>query len=208
MLRAWLDRVMSWLLGAPEPLVHLVLGLFAALENIFPPVPADMVIVFGGFLAGLRGMSIGMVFLVVWVGNVLGALVVYGLGRRYGAAFFRTRLGAFLLHPEQLRRLDYFYRRYGPGVIFVSRFLPVFRAVVPAFAGVARVGIVRTTLPLAAASALWYGALVRLGALAGANWQTVVDSLAEAGRWLGLVAALLIVAAGWWWRRTRRTERG
>jgi membrane protein DedA with SNARE-associated domain len=205
-VRDALDRVLQWLTDAPEPLVHVVVALLSALENVVPPVPADVVIVFAGFLAARRGMSIGPLFLSIWIANVVGALAVYAMGRRYGGAFFRTRVGSALLHPGQMRRLDHFYHRYGPIVIFVSRFLPVVRSVVPAFAGVSRVGFWRTTLPLAAASGLWYGMLVQIGAVAGANWELAVDTLAGAGRGLGLVAALLVAAAFVWWWRTRHAD--
>jgi membrane protein DedA with SNARE-associated domain len=202
----WLEAFLERMLGLPEPLLHLVLGLAAALENIVPPIPADVVILFGGFLAGQGATAVWLVFLSVWVGNVGGALLVYVLGRVYGARFFSSRIGRFFLRPRQLATLGGFYQRYGFGVIFVSRFLPMFRSVVPVFAGVSGVGFFRTAVPIAAASFLWYGFLVYLGATAGQNWDEIVATLDRMGRWLYLLVALALVAlAGWWWRTRHET---
>lgn len=194
---------MERLSSAPEIVVYLVLGAAATLENLVPPIPADVVILFGGLLAGRGVARVDLVFLSVWICNVAGALAVYLVGRRFGASFFEGRWGRLLLQPRQVARLNVFYRRYGFGVIFVSRFLPMFRAVVPVFAGVAQVGFFRAALPIAVASALWYGLIVWLGATAGRNWEEIVAVLDSAGRWLWVLAGLVAAAVGWWWWRTR-----
>lgn len=105
--------------------------LAAVLENFVPPFPADMLIRFGGLVIGHAGAPICLAALVVWLGKVAGALAVYGLGRPYGPQFLSGLWGRVLLRPRQLVSLTAFYRRYGIGVIFVSRFLPFVRAVVP-----------------------------------------------------------------------------
>ena len=202
----WLGGALDRLAAAPEALIYLVLGAAAGLENVVPPIPADVVVLFGGLLAGRGGASVGLVFLAVWVGNVGGALLVYGLGRRYGARFFEGRLGRLLLRPGQVEMLNAFYRRYGFAVILVSRFLPMFRAVVPVFAGVAQLGFWRTAAPLALASAAWYGAIVYVGGVAGRNFDEIVRSLESAGRWLWLAAGVVGLAAALWWWRTRSHE--
>lgn len=190
----------------PELLIYVVVGLFAAVENVFPPVPADVVALFGGFLAGNGAASPWIAFLVVWLCNVAGALLVYWIGRRYGERFFDTRVGRLVLQPHQLRRLDAFYRRRGTVVIFVSRFLPMFRAVVPAFAGMSGLGWGKTAVPILVASGLWYGLVVYVGATAGENWEQIRAALEDAGRWIYLVALALAAGVAWLWWRSR--ERG
>jgi membrane protein DedA with SNARE-associated domain len=198
------DRVEAWLawLGeAPAWLVYAVVGGSAALENLVPPVPADLTILAGGVVAGLGAVRLGPLFLLVWSANVFGALVVYGIGRRYGPAFFGGRWGRLLLRPGQLGRLQEVYHRRGFVVLFVSRFLPVFRSVVPVFAGVARIGPLRTAVPIALASGLWYGGILYAGAVAGENWRDLLALIERAGRWFWIGAALVaLIAAAWWWR--------
>jgi membrane protein DedA with SNARE-associated domain len=80
--------------------------------------------------------------------------------------------------------------------------------VVPIFAGTSNVGFWRATLPMAAASAAWYGLIVYLGATAGENWQEIRETVESSGKWLAGAAAVLAVAAGVWWWRSRREAAG
>lgn len=199
----WLNRVVDWLVAAPDAVFLVTLGLAAGVENIVPPIPADVVVLVGSVLAIQAGTHLGHLFLAVWVGNVAGALAVYFVGRRYGPTFFDGRVGRLLLRPEQLAMVGVFYQRFGFPVIFLSRFLPMFRAVVPVFAGLARVSFLRTAVPIATASAIWYGALVYVGATAGRHWDVLVRQLDSVSAWLWVAAALVAVPVIWWWRRTR-----
>jgi membrane protein DedA with SNARE-associated domain len=199
----WIDRIVLWMEGLPELLVYLVIGVFAGLENLVPPVPADVIALAGGFLAGRGVVSPWIAFLVVWLANVSTAMLTYALGRRYGPGFFAGRIGRLILHPGQLTRLAAFYARHGAKVIFISRYLPGFRAVVPVFAGTSRLGVLRTALPIALASGLWYGFVVYLGATAGENWEAIRGAVERYGRWLAIAAVPFFLLAGWWWWRTR-----
>ncbi len=206
-MRELFQTLLDRLLDAPDFVIYLVLGALAALENIVPPVPADVVVLVGGVLAGRGQVDPLTVFLVVWICNVLGALLVFMLGRHFGPRFFSSHIGHLILRPGQLTALGAFYTRFGFGVIFVSRFLPMFRAVVPAFAGVAGLGLVRSAIPIATASALWYGLLVYVGVAFGSNWESILVMLQSSGRWTGLLAALVLAGVAAWWWRSRRTDR-
>lgn len=198
-----LDRLLDWLGAAPPLAVYVVLGLAAAVENIVPPVPADVVVLFGGLLAGRGTADPWLVFLAVWLCNVAGALLVYYAGMRFGPGFFSGRIGQLILHPGQVQRMSEFYQRFGVGVVFVIRFLPMFRAVVPVFAGVSRIGFWRTAPPLVAASALWYGALVYVGAAAGRNWEQLMETFRSVGVWFWGVALVAAAGVAWWWWKSR-----
>lgn len=203
----FIDRLIEWMQGLPELLVYAVIGAFAGIENFFPPVPADVIALTGGFLAGQGVVNPWMAFLVVWACNVTGALLIYLVGRRFGEAFFQTRFGRLLLQPKQMERLSGFYEKHGVLVIFVSRFLPAFRAVVPIFAGLSGMSFWRTALPIAVASGAWYGLIVYLGATAGENWEQIRASVEASGRWLALAAGVLGAIVAWWWWRSRRESR-
>ncbi|HEX2093574.1 MAG TPA: DedA family protein [Longimicrobiaceae bacterium] len=199
LIDALLERMQTF----PEALVYAVVAAFAAIENVFPPVPADVIALFGGFLAGNGAANPWIVFLVVWIANVSGALLVYWIGRHYGEQFFGTRVGRLILQPQQIKKLDAFYRRRGTIVIFVSRFLPMFRAVVPAFAGMSGIGWLEAAVPIVVASGLWYGLVVYFGATAGENWEEIRTTLESAGRWIYVVALVLAAGVVWLWWRSR-----
>lgn len=199
-----LNSLVGFLAGLPVWLVYLVLGTGAALENLVPPVPADTFVLLGGFIAA-RGVGEPVwVFLATWGANVASALAVWGAGRRYGVSFFREGAGRHVLHEGQLERVRTFYERWGVWAIFFTRFVPALRAVVPAFAGVGGMPFLRVALPLSVASAIWYGALVWLGATAGRNLDTILEWLSNANRVLLGLGFLLSLAVGLWWWRTRK----
>lgn len=198
-----MEGVLEALAGLPVWLTYVVLGFGAALENVFPPIPADTFVLFGGFLAGRGGPTAWLVFLATWGANVGSALAVFWAGRHYGRSFFQEGLGRYAVNRHQLRRLQDFYDRWGLLAIFLTRFLPGLRAVVPAFAGVTMQKLLPVALPLAVASAIWYGALVWLGATAGRNLETVLGWLRDTNRVLLVLAAIPVILIGVWWFRSR-----
>ena len=162
----------------------------------------------GAFLAGRGTLNPWAVFGVTWVGNVSSAALVYGVARRYGRAFFGGRLGRRLLPEPVLAQITRAYERHGAYGIFLSRLLPVWRGIVPPFAGIAGVGAVRTLVPLALASALWYGALIYLTATLGSNLDAVLALLGHVNRVLGLIAFAALVSAGWYVVRRLKWGKG
>jgi membrane protein DedA with SNARE-associated domain len=200
-VEAFLDR----LAGMPVPALYAALALVAAIENVFPPAPADTVVAFGSFLAARgQGTAIG-VFLVTWVGNLSGAMLMYGLGRRYGAERLERRLVGDRA-DEAESRLKALYGRYGLAALFVSRFLPAVRALVPPFAGALRVPFLRAAALMGAASAIWYGAVSYLAFRVGANWERVSATVGQYARVAGLAAAVIAAlgVAAWLVHRRRR----
>lgn len=181
------------LLELPPAAVYGVIAALAATENVFPPVPADSAVALGAFLSAGGRVSAWAVFLVTWGANVAGASAVYGGARTAGRAFFRGPVGRRLLKPAALARLERLYARHGAWGIFASRFVPGVRAVVPPFAGIANVGVVRALVPLAVASALWYGALTLVAATLVQNLDQVARFLTGMNRVaLGVVAVLAL----------------
>lgn len=180
-----------------------MIGVGAAVENVIPPVPADTFVLLGAFLAAAGRADPVLVFVFTWVSNVVSAVGVYAIALRHGEAVFATRAGHWLLKPRQIAQIAVFYERWGTPAIFVSRFLPAFRALVPVFAGVTHLPLRRLLPPLAVASGIWYGTLVWLGALAGRNWQAIVAIFAQASTGLLVIAAVLVAGVAAWWWRTR-----
>jgi len=197
------DGFLAWVEGIPDVVVYAALGAGAAVENVVPAVPADTFVVLGGFLAAVGDLQARWVFLATWLGNVASALAMYHVGRTHGRAFFTEGWGRRLLNPHQMERLALFFGRWGTAAVFLTRFLPGLRAVVPVFAGVSRQPPASVVLPLATASALWYGALVWAGTMAGHNLDRVLDALGSVNSWLLLGALAVGAAAARWWWRTR-----
>ena len=193
--------LLTWIEGVPNTLLYMGLGMGAAVENVFPALPADTFVVLGGFLSAVGDLQARWVFAVTWVGNVASALLMFRVGRTHGSTFFEVGWGRKLLNTHQMARMASFYRRFGHLAIFLTRFLPGLRAVVPVFAGVTGQPFLPVALPLALASAVWYGVLVWAGTVAGHNVDRVLSLLGAVNE--GLLAIAVLAGGGvflWWWR--------
>jgi membrane protein DedA with SNARE-associated domain len=201
-VEAFLDQLASM----PVPALYAALAVVAALENVFPPVPADTVVAFGSFLAARgQGTALG-VFVSTWAGNLAGAMLIYGVGRRYGAERLERRmLGDRAAEAES--RLRDLYGKYGLTALFLSRFLPGVRAIVPPLAGALRVPAVRAAVAMGAASAVWYGAISYLAFRIGADWDQLSGAVSRYGRVAAITGSVLaLLAVATWLLLRRRTE--
>lgn len=204
-----IQEVLHALTTLPPVLIYLLLGAGAAVENVAPPVPADTFVLAGALLAAQGAADPWIVFLVTWLANVASAVAVYFVARRYGRQFFKMPIARWLLREHQLDQIGGFYDRLGVPAIFLSRFLPAWRAMVPVFAGISGMAAGKVVPPVVVASGLWYGLLVYLGAFMGRNLQTIVDifnSLSSVLLWVAV--ALIAAAAVWWWRSRHPSDEG
>jgi len=203
-----LERLLDALASLPLVPTYLVLMALSALENVFPPVPADTAVALGAFLARRGEVSVVPLAALCWAANVAAAAGTYAVGRSHGRGFFRDGWGRKLLPPTTLAALEEAYGRWGAVGIFVSRFLPGLRAAVPPFAGVAGLSAARALVPAALASAIWYAFLAFAGYQVAENWDAVKALVAETNRALGVAAVLLAVVAFVWFRRRSRRQPG
>ncbi len=201
-----LTALLDWLGGLPTGLLYTALGVLAFVENVFPPIPADVVAAFGSFVAAREGRSPLPPFLAVWLSNVTGALFMYAVGHKAG----RRRVERWLrLTPEDPaeKRFEALYGRFGTAAFFLSRFIPGVRAIVPPFAGALHIRPFKPAIAIALASGLWYGLITLLAFRAGASWETLVKLLGRLGWGAAVVATVLLVGMGLWSYRRRQRRR-
>jgi membrane protein DedA with SNARE-associated domain len=200
--------LVQWLSGVPLGVLYLLMALFAAVENVFPPVPADTIVALGSWLAARGQGSPLWAFLATWVGNVAGASAMYFVGRRHGSGWMRRRFPA-LADERGERRLRELHGKYGTLSLLLSRFIPGVRALVPPFAGALRLPPVSSLAAIAIASGVWYGLVSYLAFRAGASWSALMATIARDGRLIALGAAIVVSAGAlvWWLRARRRARR-
>ena len=199
-----LDRFLDWLVALPTVPAVLVLMALSSLENVFPPVPADVAVVLGAFLARRAGHSAPLIGALCWAANMASSAGLYFYARARGRAWLESGWAARLLPPEAVRSLESAYARHGVLGIFLSRFLPGVRAAVTPFAGVVGMSPWRALVPAGIASALWYAVLILIGTAVGANWESARRFVDDLNRVLGIVAVVVTLAGLWWlWKRRR-----
>jgi len=201
-----LQSILAWLGGLPSAVLYLALALFAAVENIFPPLPTDTVVAFGTWLAARGdGSAIGA-FLCTWFGNVAGAAAMYAVGRTHGTAWMRRKFPR-LADEAGEARLRLLYSRYGVIALVVSRFIPGVRALVPPFAGALRVPALPAIGAMALASGVWYGFISYLAWKAGSDWESVTALIGRSGRMVTIAACVVALIGGLLWLRHQRRAR-
>lgn len=197
---------------------YLAVFVLMILESACIPIPSEVIMLFGGALAGGLLASHGDPHVTLWgialagvAGNVVGSLVAYGVGRYGGRALIEHRTISWLVRPHHLDKADEFFRRRGPLAVGIGRVLPVVRTFVSLPAGIAEMPIGRFVLYTTLGCLPWTFALAAAGDAIGANWDTVAHDFTP----VSIVIAVLLVLglAVWWWRnrgssvaRARREE--
>jgi membrane protein DedA with SNARE-associated domain len=187
--------------------LYLSIAAISAIENIFPPFPADAVVAFGSFLAARGTGDPYASFMCAWLGNLAGAALTYYIGRRYGAGPFLIRLERWVGKDAEARFLV-LYERFGLPALFVSRFLPAVRSLVPPLAGAMKLPPIPVAIAVAAASGIWFAFLTWVAFRAGSDWDAlyayIVRSTKMVGGGAGILIVLLIVGIYVWRRRRKK----
>lgn len=166
-------------------------------------MPADVAVALGAFLAGRGVMNPWLVFGLTWAANVASGVGVYALARRHGEVVTRGFLGRHIFTPNTVAQIARQYERHGTYGIFLSRLLPIWRGVVMPFAGIARLHPARALIPMALASALYYGVLTWVVMRLGTDFETVVTRLRHVNTGLAIVAGVFVLIIVVWIVRRR-----
>lgn len=200
-----IEGLLNWLTTLPPGAVYAVIGVLAAVENIFPPFPADASVAIGAFLAHKGVTTPWGVFVVTLIPNIAGAMGMYFLAARHAPTLFRSSFARRFLPEDGMAFVRREYDRFGVVGLFLGRLLPGFRAIVPPFAGLIHVGPIRAGIPMLLASALWYGGIVFLASTFGAQLETLLKSLDRLNQGMMIVTGVVLVAVALLvWRRWRR----
>ena len=185
------ESVLAWLSELSIGTLYIAMGIISAIENIFPPVPADIVVAFGSFLAARGKASPYSAFLVSWSGNMAGAGFMYYVGRRYGSGAFLNKLERWggKNAEERLRTL---YSRYGIPALFVSRFLPGVRALVPPFAGAMKLPPLAVAAAIALSSGVWFAFITWIAFKAGEDWDVLYERIIHSSKIAGFLSFALV----------------
>jgi membrane protein DedA with SNARE-associated domain len=160
-----------------EQLGALGVALLVILENVFPPIPSEIVLPFAGFVAQRGDGSVSVMILAATVGAVIGALVLYAIAALIGQvrlAAFIERFGRwFGVKPTDLARAEAWFDRHAVAAVLLGRCVPLIRSVVSIPAGFRRMRLVPFIVYTAMGSAVWNTALVGAGAVLGNQWDKV-----------------------------------
>ncbi|MFD5325360.1 DedA family protein [Streptomyces sp. NPDC127092] len=166
-METWINDLMDTL-GAPGA------GLAVALENLFPPIPSEVILPLAGFAASSGRMNLIAALLWTTAGSVIGALALYGVGALFG----RERVIAIaarlpLVKVADIERTEAWFARHGTKAVLFGRMVPIFRSLISVPAGVERMRLPVFLALTALGSAVWNTAFVLAGYVLGENWEQV-----------------------------------
>lgn len=163
----------------------------AFIENIFPPSPSDVVIVFSGSLIAIGRVGFVETLLVATAGSTLGFILMYKIGDWFGASILEKGKISFI-PVESVRKVDEWFRKYGYGIIIANRFLAGTRAVVSFFAGMAEINLLVTTALCFISALAWNAILIAGGYALGNNWERIGFYLSTYSQ---VVTGIVVLAA-------------
>lgn len=160
------------------------LGVFILifLENIFPPIPSEIILTFSGYMTTYTSLNI--VFIIIWstLGSLLGSIALYFLGKLISInsiyKFSSSKLGAFfVLKKKDIDRTNLWFSSHGNSCVFFGRFIPIIRSLISIPAGINEMNLFKFSLFSFLGSLIWNSILIFLGNILGSNFTLVVNIL-------------------------------
>lgn len=192
------DLITGWI----ERFGYFGIALLMAVENVFPPVPSELIMPFAGYVAAKGDLNIAGVVAAGALGSVLGTLPWYWLGRRIGrerlARWVKAHGRWFTVTPDELERAERWFERSGGWALLLGRLVPAVRSVISMPAGVESMPLAKMLAWSAAGTLLWSGALATLGFLLESRYERIspwVDRIS--------IGVLVFLLAAYLWRVVR-----
>ncbi|MBP3080052.1 DedA family protein [Streptomyces sp. CHA1] len=184
----------QWITGLMESLGAPGAGIAIALENLFPPIPSEVILPLAGFTAATGQMNLVAVLIWTTVGSVVGALALYWVGALLG----RDRTVAIaakipLLKVADIEKTEAWFNKHGTKAVFFGRMLPIFRSLISVPAGIERMPLPIFLGLTTLGSAIWNTLFVMAGYLLGDNWESVTEYVSVYSKVVLAVAALAVL---------------
>ena len=197
-----LDLVATWIEDLIAGIGYPGIVLVVAIENIFPPIPSELVLPFAGSLSAKGEMNFWAAVAAGTAGALIGAIVLYGVGyfaREAGVRKLVANYGKYLFVSERdLDRAAEWFEKYGEIIIFFGRLIPLIRSIISIPAGYTRMNPVRFLIYTTLGTTIWNLILTYTGRLLGENWEEVLafmDTYQYAT--LALIVLAVVVFLGW-----------
>ena len=204
-----LGGVAGWVTDVIESVGAVGVGALITLENVFPPIPSEVILAFAGFSAAQGDLHAPTAWAAATAGSLLGAYLLYAVGALVGYERLHVLAGARwfpLFTQRDLRRGERFFDRHGGKVVLLARLVPLVRSVVSVPAGITRMPLWRFTLLTALGSGVWNAVFITAGYHLGVRWKQVAHVVQPVS--YVVLAALLVLLALLVVRTLRRRREG
>jgi membrane protein DedA with SNARE-associated domain len=187
-----MEQFVNFLASLNPIWIYCVAGGIAYIENIFPPLPSDVILVAAGSLAGLGRVDFAVLLIISTLGSTAGFVTMFKVGDWFGIRILET--GKLKYIPlEKVHKVEAWFKTYGYWVVIANRFLAGTRAVISFFTGMSELSLWRTTLLSSLSSLLWNFILLYAGRELGKNWKEISFYLETYGKVVSIFVILLIL---------------
>lgn len=180
------------------------------LENVFPPIPSEIILTFGGFMTTKTDLTFVGVVITSTIGSVIGAIALYGIGtwiRENKLYNLVQKYGKFLrVTTEDLTKTFKWFERYGYWTIFFCRFIPLIRSLISIPAGITRMNIWIFIIFTTIGTLLWNIVLIYLGQTVGGNWHVIVNYMDIYSKIIYVLLLLLVIYILFKWLKRIRQK--
>lgn len=200
-----------WITHFMEKFGYWGIAFLIFLENVFPPIPSEIILTFGGFMTTKSDLSFLGVTITSTIGSVLGAIVLNGIGAWIGERNlyrFVNRYGKILrVKTQDLDKTIGWFEKYGYWTIFFCRFVPLLRSLISIPAGLTRMNMPLFIIFTTIGTLIWNIVLIYLGQAVGGNWHTIVHYMDIYSRIIYIILAILIIFVIWkWLKRSKKNK--
>lgn len=186
---SWLTALIDGVVGLMDLIGAPGAGVAIALENLFPPLPSEVILPMAGLAAARGSFTLFEALFWTTAGSVVGAFALYGIGAVLGLDRLRALVKRLpLLHVDDVDRTVAWFGRHGGKAVFFGRMLPIFRSLISIPAGVVRMPLWRFGLLTLAGSLIWNSVFVLSGFFLGEQWHIVEE-------YAGILQYVVIAAA-------------
>lgn len=187
----------EFIISFMEQFGYLGVMLLIALENVFPPIPSEVILTFGGFMTTTTSLNIFLIILFATIGSVVGSILLYLLGKILNKdrieKIIDGKIGKVLrVKKSDIEKADYWFDNKGYYTVFFCRFIPVVRSLISIPAGMSEMPFFKFLIFTTLGSLIWNIVLIYLGALTGNNWHKIVDFIGIYSKIIVLVLILLM----------------
>ena len=174
--------------------------LLIAIENIFPPIPSEVILLFGGFMTTYTSMNVVGVIIASTLGSLLGAIILYYIGKILNKERLKKIITSkpgklLILKPEDIDKADSWFDNKGNKTVFFCRFIPVIRSLISIPAGMSEMPMKKFLIYTTAGSLIWNTALTVAGSIVGENWTDILKIMDQYSHIIVIILAILFVIA-------------
>jgi membrane protein DedA with SNARE-associated domain len=199
-----------WIKDFIEQFGYWGVFLLIALENIFPPIPSEVILTFGGYMTAQTNLTIQGVIAASTAGSVFGAFLLYRLGTILDVNKLEVvieRYGRILrLTKNDIYRADAWFDKYGIWTVFFCRFIPLIRSLISIPAGMAKMNFWLFISFTTIGTIIWNTILINLGARLGENWEVIAARMDHYSNYLYLVLFILFILLIGYQRKKRSSQ--